>query len=169
MPIFSPLLKPLLRPFFIALALCLSALPCAAEPSENTEAISKAEVIALLARVDKAIVNRDIKTIADALSDQVEISGHITSPSHTGSFKYNKTQYIEMLRSTWGLATNYSYHRSNQTITLNGNQAKVAAQVTERMLMQQKFISVKSQETSILKKEDGKLVAVKITVHGISK
>ena len=159
--------------------LCLSSLPATAEPANTSisqieteaeaEAISEAEVTNLLNKIDTAIANKDVKTIAAALSDSVVISGRFTGTSRNASFNYNKSQYIDMLRSTWGLATNYSYHRSNQSVRIDGNQAIVTANIAERMLIQQKYISTKAKEVTTLKKEDGKLVAVKIEVEGINK
>lgn len=160
---------PLLCRLFITLALCLNTLPCVAEPTANTESISKAEVAALYEKTLHAIRRKDIKTIAGSLSDSIVISGNIIFDGHPVTFNLNKTQYIAQLTKNWSLVSNYSYKRSNQVITLNDAQAKVTADVSELITTQQKIISVISQETAILKKEDGKLVAVRIEVSGVGK
>lgn len=145
------------KKFFIAVL--LSALPALAAAQTLTEPTVKE----LIASIDKAIAAKDVNGIAQHMTDNVEITVVISSGGRTQKSKLSKPDYVKALRDTWGMATNYMYRRSNETIVINNNVATVSADVVENMTINNQHSRTRTRETATIELINGVPKITKIT------
>ena len=150
----------------IARALVLvSALVCAAPLL--AEELSTAAVKAFIAEVDAAIEQRDADTIVDRIAGHAVISGTVLVLGQTHTFRVNKAQYREMLTQAWSAASSYQHQRSNEKISLDGNQATITADVAETIVIQGQEIETKSRERATVESLDGRLMLTQVVINQI--
>lgn len=145
------------RNLFIALCLLTSSSSIAAISQLTEQSVRQ-----LLAKVDKAIASHDVDLLGQTLSDDVEITMVMTAGGRTQRATLNKAQYLKAVRDTWAAASNYTYRRSNERITITGGTATVKSEVLESLVMENQLMRTMSQETATIAMVKGTPVATRI-------
>jgi hypothetical protein len=144
--------------FFVlasALLLCMPAM------AQELQASSVKE---LMARLDAALVSRDFQLIERHLAAHAVISGTTTAGGQTQSFRMNKTQYMTMLTTLMSAATDYSYERTNERISIEGDQATVTANVADSMVIQGRKVASTGSERCTVEYVDGELMVTRVVL-----
>jgi ketosteroid isomerase-like protein len=150
----------------IARALVLvSALVCAAPLL--AEELSTAAIKAFIAELDAATERRDADTIVDRIAGHAVISGTVLVLGQTHTFRVNKAQYREMLTQAWAAASSYEHNRTNEKISLDGDQATITADVAETIVIQGQQIETKSRERATVESLDGRLMLTQVVINQI--
>jgi hypothetical protein len=105
--------------------------------------------------VDSAAARCDIDAIVDRIAELAVISGTVYQQGQMRMFRMNKTQYRQMLTTTCGAASRYRYERTNEKITIEGDQATITADVAETMVVDGKEISTRVRERATIESIDG--------------
>lgn len=148
-----------LRPFLLLLALLLPLPALAAD-------LTEADVRGFLAQVDAAIARRDATALGATLSDTAEFVVVISHGGQVQPIRLDKPQYMQMLRDTWRLASDYQYQRQQQVVRITGAKATVTAQVTESMTLQGRRMTSVASETAIIERVGGRLLLTRVVANG---
>jgi hypothetical protein len=149
-----------LLPVVVAAAL-LGLSPASATAKDLTEAA----VSSMVAAVDRAIPARDLVALRLALADDALITLNLDLPGQPERVILSKDEYLAMVEKAWGMATEYSYRRSNQTIELRGELAIVSADVWESLTANGRRMVTESRETALITEIDGRLQITAIAVQ----
>ncbi len=148
-------------------SLLLAGLFCLAT-SANAAQLTEASVLRLIASMEESVETRDVAAIAAVMSDDIEISVTLNQSVNGRLMRMSmsKSEYLKVLKAAWGAASEHRYKRSNQTITLRGDQAIVVADVNESMTIDGRTQVTSSHETTTIELVNGKLQAVAISAFG---
>jgi len=138
------------------LALLIPSVACqAAELTEST-------VSRMIALIDSAALRKDVNTLAQLVSDDVDISVESSDRvTHMG-----KAQYFDSLQKSWSQTKNTTYSRNNIRITLEGpNKASFSSDVLESFTLNGDFYSGKTAEESVVEVRNGHALVTKIVAH----
>jgi hypothetical protein len=119
------------------------------------------------AKIDAAAARCDIDTIVDHIAELAVISGTVYQQGQMRMFRMNKTQYRQMLTTTCGAASSYRYERTNEKISVDGDQATITADVAETMVVDGKEVSTRVRERATVESIDGKLMLTQLVAHQI--
>jgi hypothetical protein len=122
---------------------------------------------AFTAKIDAAVARCDIDTIIDHIAELAIMSGTAYPQGQMRMFRMNKTQYRQMLTATCGAATSYRYQRTNEKISIEGDQATITADVAETMVIDGREVSTKARERATVENIDGKLMLTQLVAHQI--
>jgi hypothetical protein len=150
----------LTRTLLLACALLGSA-PLAAE--ELTERDLKAFIVTM----DDAIARRDADTIIGRIAEHAIISATVTVFGQTQTLRMNKTQYRQMLTTTWNGASSYEYERSNEKIVIDGDQAMITADIAESIVIEGKQVDTKARERVTVESFDGTLMLTQLVANQV--
>jgi hypothetical protein len=159
-PIAHPTRMKLSRALLLAFALLGSA-PLAAE--ELTERHLKA----FIARMDDAIAQRDVDTIIGRIAEHAVISVTVNTFGQTQTLRMNKGQYREMLTLAWSGASSYEYQRSNEKITITGDQAMITADIAESIVIEGQKLDTKARERATVESFDGTLMLTQLVANQV--
>jgi hypothetical protein len=148
------------RALTLAAALAVSAPLVAQELSESA-------LKAFSAKIDAAISDRDVDTIVQHIADYAVISGTADVQGQTRAFRMDKSQYRKMLTMTLAAAESYEYERTNEKISIEGDQGVITADVTESMVIQGQRFTTKTRERATVRSIDGKLVLTQLVANQI--
>jgi hypothetical protein len=143
------------------LALASALLACVPAMAQELAASSVKE---LMARLDAALVSGDFELIERHLAAHAVISGTTTAGGQTQTFRMNKTQYMTMLTTLMSAATDYSYERTNEKISIEGDQATVTANIADSMVIQGRKIASTGTERSTVEYIDGALMVTRVVL-----
>jgi len=124
--------------------------------------ISEASVKAFLLTFDKAVAQQDTKAIRAMISENADISGKTSVGGQVQSFRMNKVQYMMALQDVWSQASNYTYRKSNQKITISDGKAIVSADIAESMVLQGQHLVTRSSEVATIEKINGTLLVTRV-------
>jgi len=129
--------------------------------------ITKAEVRAMLSRVEQASRAEDVEAVIGFMTDDVEIS--ITARGPLGSTKktMDRDEYERELRLGMALTEDYDFrtHVKSVTIAPDGLSAVVKVDIYEVVEMFGIKATSVSHETSLVQRRDGRLKFVKINAE----
>jgi ketosteroid isomerase-like protein len=124
-------------------------------------------VKAFIASIDAAISRRDVDVIVDHIAEHAVVSATVLMQGQTQTLRMNKLQYRQMLALAWSAASSYEYERSNEKISIDGNQATVTADVAESMVIQGQPFATKARERATVESLDGKLMLTQLVVNQV--
>ncbi|CAA0109215.1 Uncharacterised protein [BD1-7 clade bacterium] len=131
--------------------------------SAFAEGISRAEVDALIKKMDTGINTKNVEAVSDTLSDNINITINIEMFGSKQVMTPNKQTYITLLRDGWKTYEQYTYKRTDEKVQLEPTKAIIQATVTESFVVGGTKITGVTQETSVAEKVDGKLLFTQIT------
>jgi hypothetical protein len=110
---------------------------------------------------------RDVDTIIGRIAEHAVISATVTVFGQTQVLRMNKTEYRQMLTATWGGASSYEYHRSNEKITIAGDQATITADIAESLVVDGQKLDTKARERATVESFDGTLMLTQLLANQV--
>lgn len=124
--------------------------------------ISEKDVNDFMAKADSAIAAKNADEFAGLMSNSVLVNMSVSQNGSAQNTSLGKAAYIELMKQSWSVAQDYRYERTNVKISIQGNKATVSDDMHESMVVQGKRVSADSKETTILVREKGKLVILRV-------
>lgn len=121
--------------------LCFATLPNAYASELTEESVNK-----LIVTMEDAVNTLDAQVVADALSNDVEITMHVTMQGQTQVLNPSKQEYIALLKQGWAQYSDYKHSRSNTVIEIRDDKAFVTADILESMSIQGQTLSGETKE-----------------------
>jgi hypothetical protein len=159
-PIAHAMRMKLTRTLLLACAL-LGAAPLAAEE------LTERDLKAFIAKMDDAIARRDVDTIIGRIAEHAVISVTVNTFGQTQTLRMNKRQYRQMLETAWAGASGYEYDRSNEKITIAGDQATITADIAESMVLEGQKVDTKARERATVESFDGTLMLTQLVANQV--
>jgi hypothetical protein len=153
-------MRPLTRALVLACALTLSSPLLAQE-------LTVGALKAFTAKMDAAAASCDIGTIVDHIAELAVLSGTALVQGEMRMFRMNKAQYRQMLTITCSAATDYQYDRSNEKISIDGDQATITADVAESMVIDGRHVTTKVRERATVESIDGTLMLTQLVANQV--
>lgn len=150
-------------PFILSCALiaafCLLSSACSGKQAQGG-LITRQQVSAYLAEMDKVANKRDVDALIPMLSKDVKFQITIDGFGTTQTLAFNRDEYVDYCRTGLAAVEDYEYKRGETDIKIepDGQSAMVADEVFENSTMGGRKMRSVARTTSILKLEDGKLV-----------
>lgn len=102
----------------------------------------------LLSHLEQAIVDKDAAAYAALLSDDVIVTTNYRASGQTRGMTLNKSGYIEAMKQVWATSPDYTFSKSNVTVTVFGpTNAVVTATVFETATIRGHTIHSTTDET----------------------
>ncbi len=155
-------MRPIARALVLVSAL-ISSSPLLAED------LVVSDLKAFMAKMDAAGARCDIDTIVDRISPLAVISGTTLAQGDAMYFRANKSQYGELMKQTCAQTTNLKSTRTNETISIDRDQATITADVAETWTLNGQTISHKVREKAVIELIDGKLMLVQLLINQIDR
>ena len=153
-------MQPIVRGFVLAAALA-GASPLVAQEL-NVSALK-----AFTAKMDEATARCDIDTVIDHIAELAIITLNENSSAGMRILRMNKSKYREFLTIVCSGASGYQYARTNEKITIDGDQAVITAEVAESMVVQGQPITAKTREKVTVESIDGKLMLTQLVANEV--
>jgi len=150
-------MRPIVRALVLASALTGSS-PLFAED------LVVSDLKAFSARMAAATQRCDADTVVDRVSPLATISGTGFAQGDMRMFRMNKAQYGQSVALSCTF-TSYAYERTNEQISIDGDQATITADVAETIVHKGQRHSVKYREKAIVELIDGKLMLVQLLAN----
>jgi hypothetical protein len=150
----------------IALVFSLTAM-LGCSPPLTAEELAHADLQAFTASMDAAVARCDVATVIDRISPLATISGTGFAQGDMRTFRLNKSQYGELLAETCARASSYDYSRTNEKISIDGDQATITADVAERVVINGQTLSTKVREKAVIELFDGRLMLVQLVANQV--
>ncbi len=115
---------------------------------------------AFTARMAKAGASCDVATVVDRISPIATISGTGFAQEDYRIFRMNKQQYGKYLELVCMQASNTHFSRTNEKISIDGDQATITADVAETWVIKDQKASSLVHEKLVVELIDGKLMLV---------
>jgi hypothetical protein len=159
-PLVHPTRMKLSRTLFFVCAFLASA-PLAAEE------LTERDLKAFIAKLDDAIAQRDVDTIIGRIAEHAVISVTVNTFGQTQTLRMNKRQYRDMLTLAWNGASSYEYDRSNEKITIAGDQATITADIAESIVVEGQKVDTKARERATVESFDGTLMLTQLVANQV--
>jgi hypothetical protein len=124
------------------------------------ENLVASDLKALTVRIGKAIASCDIDTVVDRISPITTISGTGFAQGDMRIYRMNKTQYGKYMELLCAQGSSTNYSRTNEKISIDGDQATITADVAETWVIKDQTVSTKVHERAVVELIDGKLMLV---------
>jgi ketosteroid isomerase-like protein len=118
-------------------------------------------VRAFISTMDDATERRDMDTVFRHIAELCVISATMTIQGQVRTMRMNKTQYRQLMTRT-SPDDSYESERSNEKISIEGDQAFVTADVVETMVVDGKQVTVRTRERVTVENIDGTLMLTQI-------
>ena len=151
-------MRTLARVFALTAALCGSS-PLLAEE------LVVGDLKAFTARMDAATARCDVDTVVGRIAPLAIISGTGFAQGDMRMFRMNKTEYGQLLARSCTVFTSYQYERTNETISIDRDQATITADVAETMVYNGQRVSTRHREKAVVELIDGKLMLVQLLAN----
>src|SRR5690349_13017734 len=115
---------------------------------------------AFTARMAKAGASCDVATVVDRISPIATISGTGFAQEDYRIFRMNKQQYSKYFELVCMHGSNVSFSRTNEKISIDGDQATITADVAETWVIKDQTSSSFAHEKLVVELIDGKLMLV---------
>jgi ketosteroid isomerase-like protein len=153
-----------MRPIARVLVLA-SALACASPLAAQELTVSALK--AFTAKIDAAAKACDVDTIIDHVSELAILSGVGYQQGQMMRFRMNKSQYRELLTRVCATAREYTNVRTNEKISIEGDQAIITADVAETLVLNGQTIATNVRERATVESIDGKLMLVQLVSNEV--
>ena len=142
-----------------------SALACASPLLAQELTVSALK--AFTAKMDAAAASCDIDTIVNHVAELAAISVTHNRDGGMQILRMNKTKYRAYLTVMCAAMSNYQYARTNEKITIDGDQAVITADVSESMVIQGQEFKATVREKATIESIDGKLMLVQLLANQV--
>ena len=148
-------MQPIVRALFLASAVACAAPACAQE-------LTVGAVRTFTADIDAATAACDVDAIVDRIAELavITLTGNVNGS--IGVLRMNKAKYREFMTITCEAATSHEYVRTNEHISIEGDQAIVTAEVHETTVVQGREIKTAAHERATVENVDGKLMLTQL-------
>jgi hypothetical protein len=150
---------PVMRPLARSLALG-SALLCSAPLVAEQLVVS--DLKAFSARIEGAGTRCEVDAVLERIAELAVISGTGYNQGQMLQLRANKTQYRALLTRACEMRIDYHQERANEKITIDGDQATIAADVTETFTMSGQELTAKSRQRMTVELFGEKLMVTQI-------
>jgi hypothetical protein len=103
--------------------------------------------------------------VVERISPLAVISGTGFAQGDMRMFRLNKTQYGQLLARSCSQFTSYEYERTNERISIDGDQATITADVAETIVHDGQRITTRHREKAVVELIDGKLMLVQLLAN----
>jgi ketosteroid isomerase-like protein len=150
----------------IASVLILAAAVACATPLAAQQ-LSVSALKAFMAKIDAATNACDVDTVIDHISELAILSGVGYQQGQMVRFRMNKSQYRELATRVCATTREYTNVRTNEKITIEGDQAIITADVAETMVLNGQTITTNVRERATVESIDGKLMLVQLVSNEV--
>jgi ketosteroid isomerase-like protein len=151
--------KPLVRILILASAL-VSTVPVLAQE------LTVSAVKAFISEMDDAAERRDMDTVFRHISELCVISATMTFQGQVRTMRMNKTQYRQLMTRT-PPDDSYKSERTNDKISIEGDQAIATADLIETMIVDGKQVTKRTRERATIENIDGTLILTQLVQNEI--
>lgn len=153
-----------MRPIARVLVLA-SALACASPLAAQELTVSALK--AFIAKMDAAAEACDVDTVVASVSELAILSGVVYEQGQMMRIRMNKSQYRALLTRVCATGTDYDNVRTNEKISIEGDQAIITADVAETMVLNGQTITTNTRERATVESIDGKLMLVQLVSNEV--
>jgi len=153
-------MQPIVRGFVLALGLACSS-PLVAQ--ELTVSALKA----FTAQIDEATARCDIDAVVDHVAELAIITLNQNQSGGMRILRMNKTKYREFLTIVCSGASDYQYSRTNEKISIDGDQATVTADIAGSMVVKGQEVKSRTRERATIESIDGKLMLTQLVANEV--
>ena len=125
--------------------------------------LTKSSVESFMTKIDKALHARDIDTLADSMSDTIQIFITVDIQGQKQTVQLSKDQYIDSIKQTLAIASDYSYDLTVTNIEIKGDKSFVKATSKEKTTVQGQTISGTTTSEGVIEIIDGKFQMTNLT------
>jgi hypothetical protein len=150
---------------FVRVLALASALGCSS-PLLAQE-LSVSAVKAFTAKIDAAIASCNVDTIVAHVAELAVLTLNRNEQSGTRTVRLNKGQYRQLLTAACTASESYEYDRTNEKISIDGDQAIITADVTEKIVIQGRTLETKTRERATVESIDGKLMLTQLVANQV--
>ena len=122
---------------------------------------------AFTARVDDATARCDVDTVVGHVAELAMITLNQNDNGGMRILRMNKSKYREFLTIVCSGISDYRYARTNEKISIDGDQAIITADITETMVIQGREITAKTREKATVESIDGKLMLTQLVANEV--
>jgi hypothetical protein len=148
-------MRPLVRVLTLASSLVCSS-PLLAQ------GLNESGLKAFTAKIDEATARCDIDTVLEHIAELAIITLNQNQNGGMRILRMNKTKYREFLKIACSGVTDYQYARTNEKVSIDGDQATITAEVTESMVIQGREVTAKTRERATVENIDGRLMLTQL-------
>ena len=153
-------MRPIASIFVIAAVLLCSS------PTIAEELVAS-DIKAFGAKMDAAAQRCEVDTVLSRIAELAVISGTDVAQGNTRMFHMNKEQYRDLLTVSCASGRQWSSVRTNEKISIEGDQAIVTADVTETTTLDGRQASSQLRERATVELIDGKLMLTQLHVNRV--
>ena len=146
------------------LALTL-ALACASPLLAEELVVS--DLKAFSARADAAAARCDVDSVVGLIAEPAILQGVGYNQGQMLRFRMNKTQYRELLTRICAARSDYRHERTNEKISIEGDQAIITADVAETLVLAGQPIATKTRERVTVELIDGRLMVTQLVSNEV--
>jgi len=135
----------------------------AAPPTGVLEKLTKADVEAMIQKMDAAIKAKDVATIEAMLApDVTAVVQNMPTASGPQKVEMNRDTYVQSLKESFAVCQDYSHTRKDVVIEIQdgGKKAQITATVSESYTAQGYSLQSVTKESSIIELREGRLLVV---------
>lgn len=148
-----------LRSFIMAFCLIVSFTGHAAELTEK-------QVRDFATKFESSALALDVDAVGALLSDDVEMTAHVSFHGTTNTLTINKQEYLEAMKQNLDVYSGYTYTTTDLAVTLLGNnKAIVKSSSRESMTVQGRAITSESKENFTVELINGKLLLTEGVIY----
>lgn len=129
--------------------------------------ITEEQVKQFIKQVDTASASMDTDSIANAMSENVIIKLNIHTDGGTQKMEFKKPEYIDMLSQGWGIASEYTFIRSNVNINISGNKATITSDLVDELVIDGTTLKSSNKDTTVVEMLDNKMLVTNVFVDSI--
>lgn len=147
----------------LLLRLVLSSFVIVVTTSAFAADLTEQSVKQVIETFDRANKAKNAGQIVSLMTDDVELTLHIDAQGQQQVIELTKPEYAALLQQSWDMASNYQYSRSNLAIKMDGNKARVTADIKESMTVQGQSVSAVTKTETVVESIDGKAMITRVT------
>jgi hypothetical protein len=117
---------------------------------------------AFTAKIDDATARCDVDAVVGHVAELAMLTLNKNENGGMRILRMNKSKYRQFLTLMCSGTLDYRYARTNEKISIDGDQAIITADVTETWVDQGREITAKSREKATVESIDGKLMLTQL-------
>ena len=129
------------------------------------EQLVASDIKAFGAQMDAAAQRCEVDTVVNRIAELAVISGTGIEQGDTRTFRMNKAQYRELLTVSCASGRQWSSVRTNEKISIEGDQAIVTVNVAETITLDGQQATTNLRERATVELIDGKLMLTQLHVN----
>ena len=122
---------------------------------------------AFTAKIDDATARCDVDAVVGHVAELAMLTLNKNENGGMRILRMNKSKYRQFLTLMCSGTLDYRYARTNEKISIDGDQAIITADVTETWVDQGREITAKSREKATVESIDGKLMLTQLVANEV--